>query len=60
MKKKLIKVKYMKIEGKLKAIELYDDNSTRLVEIKEGIVNYILTGKEKCEKQNKSEMEDSI
>lgn len=41
---KLKKVEYFVIEGKLKAIELYDDDSIRLVEVKDGITNYILNG----------------
>ncbi len=51
MVKKLKKVTYINIDGKLKACELYDDDSIRLVEIKEGITRYILTGESEKKKE---------
>ncbi len=44
--KKLKKVHYFAIDGKLKAVEIYEDNSVRLVDIQDGMVNYILNGSE--------------
>ncbi len=41
---KLEVVEYEKEDGQLIAIETYSDGSTRKVQIKEGIVDYILKG----------------
>ncbi len=43
---KLEIVEYGKEDGQLVAIEVYSDGSTRKVQIKNGIVDYILHGKE--------------
>lgn len=48
--KTLIKVNYCNEKGKLIAIENYSDGSKRKVEIKKGIVDYILNGEPKKEK----------
>lgn len=37
-------VEYGKEEGRLIAIEVYSDGSTRKVQIKDGMVDYILNG----------------
>lgn len=44
---KLEVVEYGKENGQLIAIEVYSDGSTRKVQIKEGIVDYILKGSKK-------------
>lgn len=38
-------VDYGKEDGQLVAIEIYSDGSTRKVKLKNGVVDYILTGK---------------
>lgn len=46
MERELKKVKYLKDkEGKFRVVELYDDDTIELVEIKKGIVDYIKNGK---------------
>ncbi len=41
---KLKKVEYFNIDGKMKAIELYEDDKIVLVELKDGISSYVLNG----------------
>jgi hypothetical protein len=58
--KKLKKVEYFCIEGKLKACELYEDDSIRLVEVNNGITKYILTGKSKGKKSKSNNLYKQI
>ena len=41
---KLEAVSYGKENGKIIAIEVYSDGSTRIVKIKDGIIDYVLNG----------------
>ena len=50
MGSKLKSVKYAKEDGKLTAYEKYEDGSTKIVRINNGIVDYILNGAEKGNK----------
>ena len=44
--RRLTGVHYAKEEGKLVAYEKYNDNTTRKIQIKNGMVDYILNGSE--------------